>query len=74
MKKKIRWLERIYPYRLWLFIRKITRDSFSERLCYCGHTFKCDCDNPDKQTFIDACKNGSVQWWKLTNGWKTLKN
>lgn len=31
-----------------------------EKLCYCGHTYKCTCSNPDKTLFKESIKRGSI--------------
>jgi len=44
----------------WLKIREESKDKNGKKLCYCGHTNKCDCGDPDKQTFKDSVKRGSL--------------
>lgn len=56
-------------YREWLELRKSTLDEFGEKLCYCGHTHKCTCGDPDLQTFLSAVSNGSIKIGDRNNGW-----
>jgi len=57
----------------WLKIREESKDRHGEKLCYCGHTNKCSCDDPDKQTFKDSVKRGTIIIFDKKNGWKTSK-
>lgn len=39
-------------------------------VCYCGHTYKCSCGNPDKKCFKESVKRGTIILWDKNNGWK----
>lgn len=54
----------------WVKLREMTKDEFGERLCYCGHTFKCTCANPDKATFKESVKRRTIIIGDENNGWK----
>jgi hypothetical protein len=57
-------------YRDWLELRDSSRDEFGERLCYCGHTMRCECGDPDLETFLDAVSRGDIKLGDPDNGWK----
>lgn len=57
----------------WIKLRKESIDEFGEKLCYCGHTHKCSCGDPDEQMFIDHVRNGNIIPGDPNNGWKTKK-
>jgi len=57
-------------YGYWIKLRNKSEDKYAEKLCYCGHTDKCSCLNPDKQLFKESVKRGSVILWDKSNGWK----
>jgi hypothetical protein len=59
-----------FSYKYWLRVRKQSKDEYSEKLCYCGHTNKCSCANPDRQTFKNSVKRGSIILFDKDNGWK----
>lgn len=59
------------PYKEWLVVRKKSEDENKEKLCYCGHTFKCQCSDPDKALFNESVKRGSIILWDENNGWET---
>jgi len=56
-------------YYAWLELRKQSKDEDGEELCYCGHTFKCSCGDPDLTTFIDSCERGAIKIDDKNNGW-----
>jgi pyrimidine deaminase RibD-like protein len=57
-------------YKNWIKLREKSRDIDNERLCYCGHTDKCSCSDPDILTFIDSVKRGAIILGDKNNGWK----
>lgn len=63
----------LFPYKEWIKLREQSRDEFGERLCYCGHTPKCTCANPDKKLFKESVKRGSIILWDEENGWKSTQ-
>ena len=58
-----------FSYKYWIRLREKNKDEFGEKLCYCGHTYKCSCANPDKQLFRESVKRGSIILWDKNNGW-----
>lgn len=63
-----------FPYKAWLKIREESKDEYGEKLCYCGHTHKCTCSNPDKTLFKESVKRGSIILFDKENGWKNENN
>jgi len=61
-----------FGYRYWIRIREKSKDEFGEQLCYCGHTDKCSCANPDKQLFRESVRRGNIILWDKENGWKNV--
>lgn len=55
----------------WLKLREKTEDEEGE-LCYCGHTFKCECGDPDFKTFKESVERGAVIPDDENNGWSEL--
>ena len=51
-------------------MREKSKDEYGEKLCYCGHTYKCTCSNPDKTLIKESIKRGSIILWDKENGWK----
>ena len=47
-------------YKLYIWWRNITKDKYGEKLCYCGHTDRCTCGNPDKELFEYNLKRGVI--------------
>ena len=64
----------LFPYKEWIKLREQSRDEYGDRLCYCGHTHKCECYNPDKRMFKESVKHGSIILWDKENGWKPILN
>lgn len=64
----------LFPYRAWIKLRNNSKDEYGEKLCYCGHCYKCSCSNPDKGCFKQNihCKN--IILWDENNGWHITKN
>jgi len=50
----------LFPYKTWIEMREKSKDEYGEKLCYCGHTYKCTCSNPDKTLFKESIKRGSI--------------
>lgn len=61
-------------YTDWLLLRKNSIDEFGEKLCYCGHSYKCTCGDPDKATFEQSVLNKTIKLGDPENGWKTFDN
>lgn len=59
----------LFPYKAWIRMRNNSKDEFGERLCYCGHTHKCSCSNPDKTLFRESVKRKAIDLWDENNGW-----
>jgi hypothetical protein len=57
-------------YIAWLKLREETKDDDGDKLCYCGHTYKCHCGDPDFDTFFRAVKCGFIILKDPDNGWK----
>ncbi len=53
----------------WINLREQSIDDRGEKLCYCGHTYKCSCANPDIQLFKDSVERGSIKLNDKENGW-----
>ena len=58
-----------FSYNYWIRLREKSKDEYGEKLCYCGHTHKCSCANPDKQLFRESVKRGSIILTDRNNGW-----
>ena len=59
-----------FSYNYWIRLREKNKDEYGEKLCYCGHTHRCTCDNPDKQLFRESVRRGSIILTDKNNGWK----
>lgn len=70
MKKVKRWIISYLTYNYWLRIREQSKDEYGEKLCYCGHTDKCSCANPDKQLFKESVECGTIILSDKNNGWR----
>lgn len=57
-------------YGYWIRLREKSIDENGHKLCYCTHSFKCDCGNPDKQLFKECVMHGSIIVTDKNNGWK----
>ena len=60
----------LFPYRTWIKMREKSVDEHGEKLCYCGHTYKCTCSNPDKVLFKESVNRGSIILFDKENGWE----
>lgn len=47
-------------YMKWIVNRNLHKD-FDGAECYCGHTFKCDCLDPDFELFLDSERRGTIK-------------
>lgn len=56
-------------YSDWLKLRNESKDAWGEKLCYCGHTFKCMCNNPDVKTFKESVERDVIIIDDPNNGW-----
>ena len=61
-----------FSYGRWIKLREDSEDEYNEKLCYCGHTDKCSCSNPNKQLFRESVKRGSIILGDKNNGWKNV--
>jgi hypothetical protein len=59
-----------FSYNYWIRLREKNKDEYGEKLCYCGHTHRCTCANPDKQLFRESVRRGSIILTDKNNGWK----
>ena len=58
-------------YRYWIRLREKSMDENGDKLCYCGgHTFKCDCSDPDEKLFRESLMRGNIKLTDKNNGWK----
>jgi hypothetical protein len=60
-------------YSNWLDLRESTKNE-DGALCYCGHTNRCDCGDPDETTFKESVARGDINMGDPNNGWKTVEN
>jgi hypothetical protein len=65
-------IQRNKIYSDWLLLRENSKDKFGEKLCYCGHTYKCTCADPDKKTFVQAVANHDIILDDPENGWELM--
>ena len=61
-----------FSYKYWIRLREKSKDEHGEKLCYCGHTHKCTCANPDKQLFRESVRRGSIILGDKNNGWRNV--
>ena len=61
-----------FSYNYWIRLREKSKDEYGEKLCYCGHTDKCSCANPDKHLFRESVRRGSIILWDKENGWENV--
>ena len=61
-----------FSYNYWIRLREKNKDEYGEKLCYCGHTHRCTCANPDKQLFRESVRRGSIILTDKNNGWKKI--
>ena len=59
-------------YNDWIALRESTKNE-DGGLCYCGHTKRCDCGDPDKTTFNESLDRGDITPGDPNNGWKEVK-
>lgn len=60
-----------FSYGYWIKLREQSKDECGEKLCYCAHTDKCSCSDPDRKLFRESVKRGSIILNK-NNGWKNV--
>jgi len=83
MKRLLKYLQQIktffirtiilrLSYKYWLMVRKHSKNEYGEKLCYCGHTYKCTCGNPDRKMFKNSIENGDIILFDKNNGWETV--
>ena len=56
-------------YHKWLKLRADSEDEYGEKLCYCGHTYKCTCSDPDKKLFEESVARGALNPNDPQNDW-----
>lgn len=57
-------------YDEWLILREKSKNEYNEKLCYCGHTNKCECLDPDFNLFKDSVARRTIIMGSPNNGWK----
>lgn len=63
----------LFGYKYWIKnIRDKSVNEYNEKLCYCGHTYKCTCANPDKKLFRESVKRKTITFFSKNNGWKNF--
>ncbi len=60
-------------YKKWLELREKSANEDDEKLCYCGHTKRCDCGDPDLLTFNESVSRGDIIPDDPNNGWTTVQ-
>jgi calcineurin-like phosphoesterase family protein len=60
-------------YHNWIQFRNEGKDKWGERLCYCGHTNRCDCADPTIKMFKESIERKTIIPNDPNNGWKPLK-
>ena len=60
-------------YHKWLQLREKNEDEYGYKLCYCGHTNRCECADPDLEMFTHHIKHGNIKENDPRNGWKLYK-
>ncbi len=69
------FLKKFKPtYKDWLQLRSDSENNSQEKLCYCGHTNKCECGDPDEETFKGSVKRGTIKPFDKNNGWLKIKD
>ena len=58
-----------FSYGYWIRLREKTIDEYGDKLCYCGHTYKCSCSDPCKKLFKDSVRRGNIYIFDKNNGW-----
>lgn len=64
---------KIKEYKDWIATREKSKDEYGEKLCYCGHTYKCTCADPDFNLFTESVNNRTIKINDPDNGWENLK-
>ena len=59
-------------FKKWIKLRESSKDD-EGKLCYCGHTYKCDCSNPDLTLFNESLERKTIILDDPENGWENLK-
>lgn len=60
-------------YNNWIKLREISIDVHNQKLCYCGHTYKCECADPDMELFKGSVERGTIKLNNHENGWSKYK-
>lgn len=58
-------------YEKWIALRNQSIDERGEKLCYCGHTYKCECADPDIELFKGSVERKTITMGDPKNGWKS---
>lgn len=59
-------------YEKWIALRNQSIDKRREKLCYCGHTYKCECADPDIELFRESVERKTINLEDPKNGWKAI--
>lgn len=60
-------------YKDWIKLRTEHIDEEGHKLCYCGHTFTCECGDPDIKTFEESVNRKALDPNDPQNGWKSVE-
>lgn len=60
-------------FKNWLELRELSKNEFGDVLCYCGHTYKCNCADPTISIFNNSIKRGVLDVNDPKNGWKSVE-
>lgn len=63
-------LQKRANFEKWITLREETKNE-EGKLCYCGHTNRCDCANPNQTLFEESVKRGVLSPDDPKNGWKS---
>ena len=58
-------------FRDWIKLRNETKNE-DGKLCYCGHTDRCDCGDPSSEMFENALEGDLIILGDPKNGWKNI--
>jgi len=58
-------------FRDWIKLRNETKNE-DGKLCYCGHTDRCDCGDPSSEMFENALEGDFIILGDPKNGWKNV--
>ena len=58
-------------FKKWIKLRKDT-ETLDGKLCYCGHTHRCECADPTIDMFEKHIKAGNIIEDDPENGWRSI--